>query len=458
MKLKLFLLSTIFIVGVNQVFAQYIRNPESITIGTMSPTGVSNSGEIALYKAQSSPYFIWNPEKNITTEIGGTSPGLGNGGLATFSNDGKFISGVSVNAVTSKFEAARYDVVANKWTTLGSFDYSLDNTAGSAYNISGDGNTLVGLSYYPGGGSTHGFAWNTTKGVIDLGSLHAGRNTRANEVNADGSVIVGWQDQVGNWKSAVWKKNADGGYFPNQYLLINSSGSATDPNNQLGEADAVSGDGKWIGGRGDFAMMNAWLWNQEAGMIDLGRVDEDSRTKGDVTSINHDGSIAIGYYSTFRGQGQPTLYQAFIWTKKDGRMDLNDFLKNKLKFDLGGDIIYVPNQISQNGKYITGWGRSAENKSITFRIQLPDNFLATDEVKSTTEVTLYPNPVNNILNIDAKEQITSISVYNLTGQQIFTKTMNTKTSTVDMSAYKAGVYIVEVNSNANTKAYKVIKK
>ena len=84
--------------------------------------------------------------------------------------------------------------------------------------------------------------------------------------------------------------------------------------------------------------------------------------------------------------------------------------------------------------------------------------LATDEVKTTVDATLYPNPVNNILNIDAKEQITSISVYNLTGQQIFTKTMNTKTSTVDMSAYKAGVYIIEVNSNANTRTYKVIKK
>ncbi|HAR71823.1 MAG TPA: hypothetical protein DCR77_00235 [Flavobacteriaceae bacterium] len=121
-----------------------------------------------------------------------------------------------------------------------------------------------------------------------------------------------------------------------------------------------------------------------------------------------------------------------------------------------GDKIYVPTQLSENEKYIVGWGVDAINIKM-FRIQLPAK-LATDEVKNHVEITLFPNPVSNELNIDSKDNIKEVTVFNLTGQQLFSKKGNSKTSKIDVSNLKSGVYIVEVKTDKTSKTYKVIKK
>lgn len=121
-----------------------------------------------------------------------------------------------------------------------------------------------------------------------------------------------------------------------------------------------------------------------------------------------------------------------------------------------GDKIYVPTQLSENEKYIIGWGVDATNIKM-FRIQLPAK-LATDEVKNHVEITLFPNPVSNELNIDSKDNIKEVTVFNLTGQQLFSKKGNSKTSKIDVSNLKSGIYIVEVKTDKTSKTYKVIKK
>jgi uncharacterized membrane protein len=37
--------------------------------------------------------------------------------------------------------------------------------------------------------------WDEAGGMVDLGSIVAGRSSRANAISANGSVIVGWQDE-----------------------------------------------------------------------------------------------------------------------------------------------------------------------------------------------------------------------------------------------------------------------
>lgn len=458
MKIKSVLFGASLILTAQQVAAQYIRNPEAITVSTMSPTGVSNDGLVALYKMQALHYYIWNADTNTSVDIGGVAPGLGNGGLAKFSDDGKYLSGSSLNNQTGLSEASRYDINAGQWTTLGSIGFGFGSSASSGYEISGDGTTVVGNAYLASG-SANSFAWSTTNGAMDLGSLYNKKSARGNDINGDGSVIVGWQDQTGSWKSAVWRKKPDGTYLTNDYLLVNPNGSATDPNNQLGEAYAVSKDGKLIGGKGDFAMPNAWLWSQESGMVDLGPFLNHPNANGRITAMNNDGTIAVGYYYAFIDSFTPPLYRSFIWLKGgSGIQDLTDYLKNTLGYDLGTDIIFVPNQISANGKYITGWGRNASNQTVVFRAQLPEDILATNNTSTKEAAKLYPNPVNDVLNIDSKTTINNIKIYNTAGQVLSTQKVNSQTININMSQYKSGVYLVDVTSGSESKVYKVIKK
>jgi hypothetical protein len=69
----------------------------------------------------------------------------------------------------------------------------------------------------------------------------------------------------------------------------------------------------------------------------------------------------------------------------------------------------------------------------------------------------YPNPVKDVLNLKAKENITSVSIYNILGQQIFSSEINALTTQIDMSAYESGIYIIKALIGDTEGAVKVIK-
>jgi SprB repeat/Secretion system C-terminal sorting domain len=70
----------------------------------------------------------------------------------------------------------------------------------------------------------------------------------------------------------------------------------------------------------------------------------------------------------------------------------------------------------------------------------------------------YPNPVNDNLNISYSEELTSVKVINMIGQEVLSKSINATTAQIDMSFLPAGTYLVEVRSLDNFKTIKVIKK
>ena len=332
MKQKITLTILACLISIPTMFGQFLIKPIYF-----EATGVSNQGQVVGYEGQAGPYSIWNPDSATTINIDGLAPGFGIGGQARYSDDGNYISGTSRSGVG--IEMARYDVAANSWTTLGSLGFPLDSNLSGGYNISGDGNTVVGNSWDTTGGFafTHAVAWNSTEGFMDLGSIFAstGKSTRGNAVNGDGSIVVGWQDFNGPWKSAVWRKNPAGGYFPNEYLLIDTNGNPNDEYNQLGECSAISTDGNWIGGYGDYANNNEpWIWSRATGVINLG-VFPNVGT-GYVAGINSDGSIVVGW---FDGQlwGDPRT--PFIWTPSGGLKNLNSYISNDLGYSTGAIVV-----------------------------------------------------------------------------------------------------------------------
>lgn len=455
MNLRKLLLASLLTIGANFAYGQYIST------SYFGPHSVANDGTVVGYKEWGGPYMLWHADTNEEEEIGGVAPGNNFGGLAVFSDDSNFISGTAFNnEQTPLAEPAYYNRTTKTWTTLGNFGGFSGSAAGGAFSISGNGKTVTGNSYATGNNKAFGFAWSEKDGLTQLKTQLVNVNARGEDISKDGSTIVGWQEnEIGQWEAAVWHKNPYGkGYFMSLRLTIDPQKSTEDISNRLGWAKTISGDGKWIGGNGNGYYPNAWIWNQEGGLVKMGTLTNDPGTTGYVTTMTYDGSVVYGYYITKQSISDNPVYRPFIYTKEGGMKDLNEYVKNVLKFDTKGDKIYVPTKLSSDGKYLLGWGFNTDTyEKVTFRIQLKDN-LSTDEIQSSPKATLYPNPVTNVLNIDAKQQISSVSIYTLTGQQIFTKSFQTKSSTIDMSAYKAGVYIVEVNSNGKTQTYKVIKK
>ncbi|HEX8562693.1 MAG TPA: T9SS type A sorting domain-containing protein [Flavobacterium sp.] len=97
------------------------------------------------------------------------------------------------------------------------------------------------------------------------------------------------------------------------------------------------------------------------------------------------------------------------------------------------------------------------NRSVPTAITCPTSILGITGL-SKKEIHLCPNPVNNALNISYDEIISSVSIYNLLGQEVFTKAFNDYEAQIDVSNFTSGTYIVKVAVAAEVRTMKLIKK
>ncbi len=106
--------------------------------------------------------------------------------------------------------------------------------------------------------------------------------------------------------------------------------------------------------------------------------------------------------------------------------------------------------------YVNAWDYF--NDAIgTFQISAYDSSLATHSFDSANFV-YYPNPVKNMLNLSYTQNISSVSVFNLLGQEVMSKVMNENQSQVDMSSLATGAYLVKVTADNQVKSIKVFKE
>ncbi|CAA9200924.1 T9SS type A sorting domain-containing protein [Flavobacterium collinsii] len=75
-----------------------------------------------------------------------------------------------------------------------------------------------------------------------------------------------------------------------------------------------------------------------------------------------------------------------------------------------------------------------------------------------SDLNVYPNPVKNILNLNYKDKIDNVKIFNLLGQEIINKNLNSNSDEIDMSQMLAGVYIAKITVDGDIKTLKIIKE
>lgn len=451
MKQNLLFTAATFFFSVNFISAQFVVKDE-----TFSANSVSNQGKVSGYATQAGPYGIWLPDSgNVITDIGGIAPGNGVGGQARFSTDGNFVCGTSMG--TNGPEMSKYNRATNQWTTVGSLGFSVDGNVSGGFAISGDGNTVAGLSWADTTGGhayAHAVAYNAIEGLMDLGSLFdsTAQSTRANATNYDGSVVVGWQDFNGPWKSAVWRKNPAGGYFANEYILIDTAGNPNDDYNQMGECSAVSADGNWIGGYGDYANNNQpWIWSKDSGVINLGTLPNVGN--GLVSGMSGDASIVVGW---FEGALWGDPQTPFIWTRTGGLRELNDYIHNVLGDSTDTHQVYTASCISPDGHYIAGYGvDNFASIYFVYRVSLVTSSTGVQDVTRANNIKVYPNPTSNFITIENNSKAVLI-ISSMEGKVIDKVEIN-GTHVLDISKYAPGIYSLSVQSGDLIRTLKIIK-
>ncbi|MBD3581702.1 M12 family metallo-peptidase [Flavobacterium selenitireducens] len=73
------------------------------------------------------------------------------------------------------------------------------------------------------------------------------------------------------------------------------------------------------------------------------------------------------------------------------------------------------------------------------------------------DFTYYPNPAKDAVNIVSKTEITSIEVYNVTGQLLYATKANTLETKVDISAYSTGTYFFKLKFGEYAANFKIMK-
>lgn len=93
-----------------------------------------------------------------------------------------------------------------------------------------------------------------------------------------------------------------------------------------------------------------------------------------------------------------------------------------------------------------------------FKISAYDNtVLGVNDIPEKTS-KVYPNPVENIINIHNENLIKNVQIFDMTGKLVYTKTVNAKKSSLELSHLSSGAYILKIITGNNSESVKILKK
>ncbi|MEY8759673.1 T9SS type A sorting domain-containing protein [Chryseobacterium tongliaoense] len=391
-------------------------------IGNYTVGAVSDNGIVSMHTSGGG-IFKWDAVNGIV-QIGALTNGYPAAGRTLVSNDGTKIASSTTNATTNFNEISTYDMATSTWTTQGGLvPTGWDGSVSSTWGMTPNGNTVVGLGWLTAA-NAHAVKWDAQNGVTDLGSSIQGRSSRANAVNADGTVIVGWQDESDGTRSgAKWVNGTES-------FITDGNG------NNVGEAGAVSADGNTIIGS---SMPNPYVWKNTTGLTYITHPNSSAFFRGGATGVSADGGTVIGYFRPF--PGPPMTGEGFIWTAAGGRVNLNDYATG-LGINTQGVTMSLPLAISQDGKKMAGIGMNSSNQVVAFYLDLTQYLSNHENTKYKTSISIYPNPVKDMIYIKGTEAIEKAEIYNMVGQKVISS--DAVKQQINVSSLSKGNYILQI--------------
>lgn len=147
---------------------------------------------------------------------------------------------------------------------------------------------------------------------------------------------------------------------------------------------------------------------------------------------------SVPYFHTpfeieFRGSGGQKEIRRFEISAQQQNFEVNDLGFNVTSF--------VPNP----------------NSDVVCKIA--SSVLSTDELNSDSEIKIYPNPVQNLLNIESGVQIRQIEITDLSGKTIYKKSkINQNQFEIQTRNFSKGVYIIQIKTDKKLQTKKFIKE
>jgi hypothetical protein len=229
--------------------------------------------------------------------------------------------------------------------------------------ISSDGSTAIGYGYTDVTDQTRAYLLTADGTAVSL------TNGAAYDVSADGSVIVGSQNN-GLAGNQAFRWTAEAGVQLLGFLPGTTGSTAT----------FLSDDGTVVGGAssGDGNVVGVFRWTAEAGMVSLGLPSGLSPVfGGGGVSMSADGSTMA--VTTRHEDGRREL---FVWQEETGLRNLREILEQDVEAaaSLQGWELRAILDISYDGRTLAGYGFNPQGRAEAWIAILdpPPGFLAGD--------------------------------------------------------------------------------
>ena len=278
--------------------------------------------------------FHWNAQRGLTL-LGDIPGGQHFGWAVASSHDGAIVLGNSSykTVLTAGFSnAGGWQPLL--WSADGGM-LGLDPDA-IARGMSADGSVVVGDT------NVGVFRWTATDGLDHVILRSRTHYVGANDVSADGRIIVGWTNNSG--RSEAYRWSAEGG------LTMLGPGSY---------ASDISADGRVVIGRRGGAANNS-RWTEQEGWTPLGH------SQIHASGLSADGSVIVGR-DTSRVQSG-----AYFWTPSSGIIDLREFLLANGVANVHDWNLYAGIDVSADGLTIVGSGINPNGEPEAWIATIPE--------------------------------------------------------------------------------------
>ena len=162
------------------------------------------------------------------------------------------------------------------------------------------------------------------------------------------------------------------------------------------------------------------------------------------SSVNT-GKLKVGYVT------DPTNAESFVLIKQ---LDITNTSYNANYY-----TVNVPATVPANARLAIRSDHATSTNALYYidDINWENGSLGTSEVLTKPELTVYPNPFTDMINISSEQKVSSMAVYDFSGK-IVKETINPSAS-VSLKELPAGAYLIKVIlKNGTAKTIKAVKK
>ena len=127
-------------------------------------------------------------------------------------------------------------------------------------------------------------------------------------------------------------------------------------------------------------------------------------------------------------------------------------------FSVTYDNVESDDAVVQYGFQVLGLNANPVNEAALGSVIVTSDEIAAVNDFNAINVSVYPNPTINKINIQSDEQITNVVVYNTLGQMVKSASPNATNFSMETANLDAGIYFAKLSTEKGSKTVKFIKQ